>query len=132
MELSLPTVRGNTACGNKTVSRTGRTAIRRTLEISFPERVLGEGEMKGWFDIECPRISLSSLDAANPEELQKNFYFPPSLLLPHTWQTFLRYGPVLDAVPLQEIARKEQKQPPETHLRMYCNWRNVSAIARGM
>jgi hypothetical protein len=30
--------------------------------------------MEGWLGIECPRISLSSLDDANSEEFQKLFY----------------------------------------------------------
>jgi hypothetical protein len=75
MELSRPTVRGNTAWGKRTVSRTGRTAIRRTAGVSFVEGVFGEGGMGGWFGIECPRINLSPLDHADFKKSQEKFVF---------------------------------------------------------
>jgi hypothetical protein len=65
MELSRPTVKGSTAWGNKTVSRTGKTATRRKPGVSFSEEGLEEGGMGDWFDIECPRISFSSLEHAD-------------------------------------------------------------------
>jgi hypothetical protein len=60
MELSRPTVRGNTAWGNRTVSRTGSTGMRRRL---VAEMLLSEGCDDGmigfWLDIECPLINFS-------------------------------------------------------------------------
>jgi hypothetical protein len=79
MELSRPTVRGNTAWGNKTVSRTGKTATRRKPGVSFPEGGMEEGGMADWFDIECPRISFSSLDHADFIKFQKLLVFQRSL-----------------------------------------------------
>jgi hypothetical protein len=73
MELSRPTVRGKTAWGKRTVSRTGRTAIRRTAGVPFAKGVFGEGGMGGWFGIECPRINFSSLDHADLEKFQEKF-----------------------------------------------------------
>jgi hypothetical protein len=57
MELSLPTVKGNTAWGNKTVSRTGNTGMRRMAGFSLEEGNLVDGRFGDWLDIEHPRIN---------------------------------------------------------------------------
>jgi hypothetical protein len=59
MELSLPTVKGRTAWGNKTVSRTGKTGILRNPGAFFPDESLAGCDAEGWFDIECPLINFS-------------------------------------------------------------------------
>jgi hypothetical protein len=53
------------------VSRTGKTAIRRTLGESFAEGYLEDGGMGGWFGIECPLINFSSLDHADFEKFHE-------------------------------------------------------------
>ena len=59
MELSRPTVRGRTAWGNKTVSRTGRTGTRRRFGLgSEGPRICG-GAGGCWFSIECPFINFT-------------------------------------------------------------------------
>jgi hypothetical protein len=82
MELSRPTVRGSTAWGNKTVSRTGKTGILRTPEMALPNTFLAVAGMEGWFGIECPHINFPSLDGAAFERFQKS---PPGDLLFSRW-----------------------------------------------
>ena len=71
MELSLPTVNGSTAWGNRTVSRTGRTGILRTPGVALPEAFLAGFGTEGRFGIECPRINFPSLDGEDFERLQE-------------------------------------------------------------
>src|ERR1039458_1672797 len=75
MELSRPTVRGRTAWGKRTVSRTGRTAILRTLGLLSSGEILEGGNFEGSLGIECPRINFPSLDNADLEKFQESL--PP-------------------------------------------------------
>src|ERR1039458_8885189 len=71
MELSRPTVKGKTAWGKRTVSRTGRTAILRTPGFLFSDGLLEGGILGGWFGIERPFINFPSLDSADFEKFQQ-------------------------------------------------------------
>jgi hypothetical protein len=102
MELSRPTVRGKTAWGNKTVSRTGKTAIRRRLELSLPAGDWEESEMGRRFGIECPLISFSSLDHADFEKFQEKSFFPDSPFCEPG--NSLWYGPGQNSVPMPDRA----------------------------
>src|ERR1035437_996611 len=76
MELSRPTVRGSTAWGNRTVSRTGNTGTRRTGVTFLMDGFDGVGGTGSWFGIECPRINFPSLDNAAHEKFQECGYRP--------------------------------------------------------
>src|ERR1700733_783680 len=69
IELSRPTVRGRTACGKSTVSRTGRTGTCR-----FPEAEGGfmGGKIVGWLGTECPPINFSYLEHSDQEKFQES------------------------------------------------------------
>src|SRR5215469_12202729 len=68
MELSRPTVKGRTACGKRTVSRTGKTGTGRLpFDSSLPSALLTVGliTLTKSFAIECPSIRLSDIRCSN-------------------------------------------------------------------
>jgi len=86
IELSRPTVNGSTACGNKTVSLTGKTGILRILGMLLDASLLSVGGMEGWFCIECPLINFPSLDSAGLKKfhnLRRVCPVRPSAILLH-------------------------------------------------